>query len=216
VESIFLDLKQALIDLNQSKAEDLANSVVTEGMDCFRAVEVCGDGLKEIGNQFESGAIFLPELMKSGQIMQRVLGILEPEMKKKGQAKEIIGRVVIGTVEGDVHDIGKNIVAIMFLLHGFEVHDIGKNVPVSQFVHEAKKVRADIVAASAMLTTTMIDQRNLVNALIEEGLKDRVKVLVGGAPVTSEWAKEIGADGYADNAVEGVKLAKKIIGRQES
>ena len=215
MESVFLDLKQAIVDLDQPKAEDLVNKIVAEGMDCLRALEFCGDGLREIGNQFESGDIFLPELMKSGQIMQRVLGILEPEMKKKGQAKEIIGRVVIGTVEGDLHDIGKNIVATMFFVHGFEVYDLGKDVPISRFVQEAKKVQADVVAASAMLTTTMVYQRNLINAFIEEGLKGKVKILVGGAPVTSEWAKEIGADGYADNAVEGVKLAKKIIGRQE-
>jgi len=212
--TIFLDLKQAIIDLNQLKVESLIEQVTRERMDFLQAIEWCAAGLKEVGAQFESGDIFLPELMKSGQIMKTVLSVLEPEMKKEGTRKQILGRVLVGTVEGDVHDIGKNIVDTMFVINGFEVTDLGKDVPASRFVEETKKIEPDIVATSAMLTTTMTAQRDLVDSFIEAGLRNQIKILVGGAPVTQDWAERIGADGYGGNAVEGVRTAKKLMGRE--
>lgn len=215
MEELFSDLKQCIIGLDESRAKDVANRMVAEGMDFLRAVEMGGEGLREIGRRFENGEMFLPELMKSAQIMKGVLSILEPEMKKKGDQKEILGRVVIGTVQGDVHDIGKNIVATLFLAEGFEVYDLGKDVPIAKFLEEAKRVRADIVAASALLSSTMIRQRDLVNAFTRDGLRERVKILIGGAPVTPDWAEKIGVDGYADNAVEGVRVGKRLITGRE-
>lgn len=211
MESFFRDLKQGMIDLDESIVKELTRRGVTERMDFLRAIEECGEGLKEIGKRFETGDMFLPELMKAGKIMTEVLAILEPEMKKTGHQKEKLGRVIIGTVKGDVHDIGKNIVATMFLVEGFEVYDLGKDVPTSKFIEEAKKSKADIVAASALLSNTMVHQRDLINAFIKDGSRDKVKILIGGAPVTADWAEKIGADGYGDNAVEGVKIAKKLL-----
>jgi methylmalonyl-CoA mutase cobalamin-binding domain/chain len=153
--------------------------------------------------------------MKSGQVMQEVLNILEPEMMKKGERKQTLGRVVIGTVQGDMHDIGKNIVATMFTINGFEVFDIGKDVTISRFLEEIRNQEAHIVAASAMLTTTMAYQKDLVDAIAEEGLKEKVKVLVGGAPVSRQWADSIGADGFGVNAIDGVKTARKLLGRHD-
>jgi corrinoid protein of di/trimethylamine methyltransferase len=184
-------------------------------MDFLQAIESCAEGLREIGNKFEKEELFLPELIKSGQIMKEVTSILRPEMKKKGNQKESLGRVVIGTVPGDVHDIGKDIVATMLFIQGFEVYNLGKDVPISRFVKKAKKVRADIIAASALLSTTMPCQRDIVNAFVADGSRERIKILVGGAPITPEWAKEIGADGFGENAVEAVRVATELMGEQD-
>jgi methanogenic corrinoid protein MtbC1 len=143
--------------------------------------------------------------------MKGILSILEPEIKKSGHQKKIAGRVVIGTVEGDVHDIGKNIAVALFIAEGFEVYDLGKDVPASRFVQSAKDVQADIVGASALLSSTIIRQKDLVNAFISDGSRERFKILIGGAPVTPEWAESIGVDGFADNAVKGIRVAKSLI-----
>jgi trimethylamine corrinoid protein len=211
MEELYNDLRQCLVDLNQSKAKELANQMVAKEMDYLRAVELCGEGLREVGHRFENGEMFLPELVKSGEIMKGILSILEPEIKKSGHQKKIAGRVVIGTVEGDVHDIGKNIVVALFIAEGFEVYDLGKDVPASRFVQSAKDVQADIVGASALLSSTIIRQKDLVNAFISDGSRERFKILIGGAPVTPEWAESIGVDGFADNAVKGIRVAKSLI-----
>jgi trimethylamine corrinoid protein len=211
MEELYNDLRQCLVDLNQSKAKELANQMVAKEMDYLRAVEFCGEGLREVGHRFENGEMFLPELVKSGEIMKKILSILEPEIKKSGHQKKIAGRVVIGTVEGDVHDIGKNIAVALFIAEGFEVYDLGKDVPASRFVQSAKDVQADIVGASALLSSTIIRQKDLVNAFISDGSRERFKILIGGAPVTPEWAESIGVDGFADNAVKGIRVAKSLI-----
>ena len=209
---IYSELKQSIIDLNDTKVKEVSNRIVKEGHDFLLAIEACAEGLREIGDQFEAGSMFLPELIKSGKLMKDVTGILGPEMLKKGNRQEPLGKVVIGTVPGDVHDIGKDIVATMLFVQGFEVYDLGKDVPIKQFVEKAKEVSADIVAASALLSSTMPALKELVNALVEAGSRDKIKILVGGAPVTPEWAKKIGADGTGENAVEAVKIAKELIG----
>jgi corrinoid protein of di/trimethylamine methyltransferase len=213
MDSIYSQIRQSVIDLDGAKAKELSNQIIEEeGHDFLKAIDSCAEGLREIGNQFESGAMFLPELIKSGQIMKEVTSILGPAMLKKGKQKDPIGRVVIGTVPGDVHDIGKDIVATMLFVQGFEVFDLGKDVPISRFVEKTKEVQADIVAASALLSSTMPYQKDIVQAFVEDGSRDRIKILVGGAPVTPEWVKEIGADGYGENAVEAVKVAKQLMG----
>jgi trimethylamine corrinoid protein len=215
MKSVYYDLRQGILDLDEAKVINMTNRVIKEGLDFFQAIESCAEGLREIGNKFEKGELFLPELIKSGQIMKEVTSVLGPEMKKKGNQKKSLGLVVIGTVPGDVHDIGKDIVATMLFIQGFEVYDLGKDVPISRFVEEVKKARADIVAASALLSTTMPCQRDIVNAFIADGSRDRIKILVGGAPITPDWAKEIGADGFGENAVEAVKVAKELIEGQD-
>ncbi|MFX1362552.1 MAG: cobalamin-dependent protein [Promethearchaeota archaeon] len=151
-------------------------------------------------------------LVAAGEAVKKVMDeLINPELEKRAAKLESIGKVVIGTVEGDIHDIGKNIVASMLVTAGFEVYDIGKDIPSAEFVKKAREVDADIIGASALLSTTMPAQREIVELLRKEGLKDKIKVMVGGAPATEEWAKEIGADGYAENAIEAVNVAKKLL-----
>jgi methylmalonyl-CoA mutase cobalamin-binding domain/chain len=144
--------------------------------------------------------------------MQRALGVLEPELKASSTERTVAGRVVIGTVAGDIHEIGKNLVGMLLSTSGFEVHDLGVNVSPERFVAAAREHRADIVGLSALLTTTMTGQRTVIAALTEAGLRPPLKVIVGGAPVTGSWAKDIGADGYSEDAMGAVELAKRLMG----
>jgi len=138
--------------------------------------------------------------------------LLEPEIKKKAGERKSLGKVVIGTVQGDIHDIGKNIVAAMLFAAGFDVIDLGKDVPAEEFAKKAKEVGANIVGASALLSTTLPVQKEIIEALKAMGIRDKVKTIFGGAPCTPEWVEEIGGDGYAENAIEAVKVAKRLIG----
>jgi len=166
-------------------------------------------GINKVGDLFGSGRLFLPELVMSANAMEQVTGLLNESIPaEEGKAK---GRVVIGTVEGDVHDIGKTIVVSLLKANGFEVLDLGRDVPVSRLIEEAKKFNADIIGTSALLTTTMGSQKQLEEELKAAGLRDRFKTMVGGAPVTQRWAKRIGADGFAEDAGEAVKKAKELL-----
>jgi methylmalonyl-CoA mutase cobalamin-binding domain/chain len=144
--------------------------------------------------------------------MKAAVAVLEPEMARRGSSRHILGKVVIGTVEGDIHDIGKTLVATMLSASGFEVYDLGVSVPLQRFVDKAGEVGADIVGLSALLTTTMVKQRKIIEDLAEAGLRPKVKVMVGGAPVTRGWADEIGADGYSEDAMGAVAVAKQLVG----
>lgn len=171
-----------------------------------------GKGLETIGKKFEEGEFFLMHLMAAADAVKTAMSeVLEPEMAKTNAETKPLGRVVIGTVAGDIHDIGKNIVAAMAIAGGLEVHDLGKDVPVAEFLRKAKEVRADIVGASALLSTTLPIQHDIVRAFDSEKLRDNVKIMVGGAPVTEEWVREIGADSFAENASEAVKVAKQLL-----
>jgi methylmalonyl-CoA mutase cobalamin-binding domain/chain len=140
------------------------------------------------------------------------VAVLEPEMARRGTQRQMLGKVVIGTVEGDIHEIGKTLVATMLTASGFQVYDIGVDVPVIKFVDKAREVGADVVGLSALLTTTMVKQKDVIEALDDAGLRPKVKVMVGGAPVTSGWAKEIGAEGYSEDAIGAVVVAKQLVG----
>lgn len=211
-KDMFFALKQSITNLEVSKAANLAKEVVEKGIDPVEAIESgYVQGLSIVGERFQRGQLFLPELMAAAKAMQEALKILEPEIKKKKKTKKILGRIVIGTVEGDLHDIGKNIVAAMFFANGFEVFDLGRNVPAGSFIDKAQDVGADIIACSALLSTTMPAQARVIKILISQGVRKRVKVMLGGAPVTQDWAKSVGADGYAENAVEAVSVAKELL-----
>jgi len=172
-----------------------------------------GKGLRIVGERFERGEYFLTELVGAAEPAQKaVKELLEPELKKKTGKAKGIGKIVLGTVEGDIHSIGKNIVAAMFFAAGFDVIDLGEDVPAEKFAQTAKEAKADLVGASALLTTTLPGQKKVVEALKAEGIRDKVKVIFGGAPCTPEWVKEIGADGYAENAMQGIVVAKKLLG----
>lgn len=170
-------------------------------------------GMKIVGQKFSDGEYFLPNLIVAASGMKRAMARLEPELRSRHQAVKAAGTVVIGTVQGDIHEIGKTLVATMLSANGFEVHDLGVDVSVEQFVDKARETGANIVGLSALLTTTMTVQRTVIEALKTAGLRQRVKVIVGGAPVSRQWADEIGADGFAEDAVGAVQLAARLVGQ---
>ncbi|HEY43953.1 MAG TPA: cobalamin-binding protein [Anaerolineae bacterium] len=169
-------------------------------------------GMDIAGEKFSRGEFFLPHLLIAAKGMQNAMELLEPELVARKQTFKSVGTVVIGTVQGDIHEIGKSLVGTMLSANGFKVHDLGVDVRIENFVSKIEETRADIVGLSALLTTTMIGQREVIEALVEAGLRDRVKVLVGGAPVSQSWAEEIGADGYAEDATGAIQVAQKLMG----
>jgi corrinoid protein of di/trimethylamine methyltransferase len=168
-------------------------------------------GLHAVGEQFEQGEMFLPDLVLAGEAMKAATAILETAIHQMGATRETLGKVVLGTVKGDIHEIGKTLVGTMLSASGFQVFDLGVDVSFEDFALKAKELHADIVGLSALLTTTMTGQKGVVEALERHGLRPRVKVMIGGAPVTQSWADEIGADGYGKDALEAVALAKRLM-----
>lgn len=171
-------------------------------------------GMHVVGQKFSDGEYFLPNLIVAAMGMKRAMARLEPELRSRHQAVKAAGTVVIGTVQGDIHEIGKTLVATMLSANGFEVHDLGVDVPADRFIAKVKETGATLVGLSALLTTTMTMQRTIIDALRAAGLRSRVKVMVGGAPVNRQWAEEIGADGYAEDAVGAVGEAVRLAGQQ--
>ena len=168
-------------------------------------------GMNVVGEKFASGEYFLPNLVIAGTAMKNAMKLLEPELVARKQTLASSGTVVIGTVRGDIHEIGKSLVAIMLTANGFTVHDLGVNVSNEMFIEKIKETEAELIGLSALITTTMTVQREIVEALIGAGIRQQVKVMVGGTPVTSEWAESIGADGYAEDAMSAVTLAKRLM-----
>jgi len=166
-------------------------------------------GMEIIGEKYESGVYFLTELVLAGHMMKEGVKMLKP-LLKRGEGKKV-GKVLIGTVQGDLHDIGKNLVSHMFEGSGFDVYDLGVDVSSEKFIEKVKEVEPDIVALSALLTTTMPKMRDVIQGLKKSGLRDKVKVLVGGRPLTQEYAEKIGADGYASDAIEAVKKGEELL-----
>lgn len=210
---LFDEMAQSIIYGETEDAEALARQAVEQGIDPVQAInQGFVVGLDEVGEQFGCGEMFLPDLVQAAEAMKAAVAILEPEMAKSGAARQMLGKVVIGTVEGDIHDIGKTLVATMLSAGGFQVYDMGVNVPTMTLVEKAREVGADIVGVSALLTTTMTKQRDVIEALDDMGLRPQVKVIIGGAPVTEDWVNDIGADGYSKDAVGAVTVAKKLMG----
>jgi len=168
-------------------------------------------GIRIVGEKFGTGELFLPDLMMAVEAMKEGMKVVEPELKKMKVEKKSLGTVLIGTVYGDIHDIGKSIVATMLELNGYSVVDLGVSVPVQTFVESIKKIKPQIVGLSALLSTTMREQKEVVETVKNEGLRGDVCIIVGGAPVSAQWAEEIGADGYGANAELAVQLVKKLI-----
>ena len=206
-------MRQSIVDGDADRSSALAEQALAQGVAPLAAIdEGFVPGITYVGEQFAAGEMFLPDMMLAARAMQRAVDVLEPEMKRQATERHVLGRVVIGTVKGDIHEIGKNLVAMMLTASGFEVHDLGVDVAPERFVEAAREARADIVGVSALLTTTMTGQRTVVEALAAAGLRPGVKVMVGGAPVTRAWADEIGADGYGEDAVGAVTLARQLVG----
>lgn len=212
IEDLLIAMKRSIVEGEREDAEALARRAVAEGLDPLRAInEGFVLGLDDVGEQYGCGAMFLPDLVLAAEAMKGAVAILEPELARRGAARQVLGRVVIGTVQGDIHDIGKTLVATMLAANGFEVHDLGVDVPVAAFAQKAREVNADIVGVSALLTTTMVRQRAVIEALEDVGLRPRVKVMVGGAPVTAAWVRGIGADAFSEDAIGAVAVARRLV-----
>lgn len=210
-EEMYQKLAQALIDGEPEDAEELAKQALEQGIDALSCInEGLTKGIQRVGELFASGEYYLPELIIGADAMKKALDILEPALLGD-QKREVVGRVVLGTVAGDLHEIGKTLVGTMLTANGFQVTDIGVDKKPAEFVAAIKDANADIVGASALLTTTMIQQIKLIEAIEEADLREQVKVLVGGAPVTESYAKEIGADGYAEDAISSVDVAFRLM-----
>ncbi|MHB8524226.1 MAG: corrinoid protein [Limisphaerales bacterium] len=205
-------LYDAVIGGDATTAHAIAEQALAEGVDPLKLVtEFMAPAMDEVGRRFECNEYFVPELLLAARAMKSALELIRPLLVARGD--EPVGRVVIGTVKGDLHDIGKNLVAAMLEGGGFEVIDLGVNVSPEMFAATVKEKNANIVALSALLTTTMPSMKTTIDALKVSGVRDRVKVLIGGAPITQKYADEIGADGYSDNAAAAVAVAKHALSK---
>jgi len=205
-------LTQSVIAGEPEQAVELARQALAEGLDPLEVINRgLVPGIQYTGEQFAAGEMFLPDLMLAAEAMQRAIDLLEPEMARRGARRQVLGRVVIGTIQGDIHEIGKNLVATLLSAGGFEVFDLGVDVPPLRFAEKAREVGADIVGVSALLTTTMVRQKEVIAALDGLGLRPATRVMVGGAPVTRRWAEQIGADGFSEDALGAVQVAKKLM-----
>jgi trimethylamine corrinoid protein len=210
-EDLYLQMKNAIVEGDVAGAGRLAGEAVKTGLDLLEVIEKgYVPGIQKVGELWEQGDYFLPELISSAESMKAAMAVLNPELQRSRLQARTAGKVVIGTIEGDIHDIGKNLVSSMLQAGGFEVFDLGADVKLERFIEKAESVGADFICLSALLTTTMVNQKRLVALLKQRNLRDRYKVLVGGAPASQRWADEAGADGYAENAVAAVKLAKSL------
>jgi corrinoid protein of di/trimethylamine methyltransferase len=212
-DELFDAMGRSIIDGDAEVAASLAEEAVAAGVDPLEAInQGFVPGINVIGEEFSCERVFLPQLVLAGEAMKAAIGVLEPEMTKAGSAREIEGRVVLATVAGDIHDIGKTLVGTMLAAHGFEVFDLGVDVSTAAIVEKVREVDADLVGVSALLTTTMLVQKEVVAALDDAGLRPGVKVMVGGAAVTPEWVEQIGADGWGQDAIAAVATARELVG----
>lgn len=210
-EELLEQLAESIINIDEAAGMDAIGSAFAEGLDPVEIIEKgLSAGMLEIGNRFEDGEVFLPQVMMAASVMAKLVEVVKKEIKE-GEVTGNSGKIVFGTVEGDVHDIGKNIVKILLQANGFEVYDLGRDAPLTSFIEKVKEVNADIVASSALMTGTMQGQAALEGMLREAGIRNSVKTMVGGAPCTEYWAKKIGADAYAENASEAVKKARELM-----
>jgi len=215
MNEVFEGLKQAVIDGDEDISSELSQKVIDEGINPVEAVQLgLIKGIEVVGELWKTGELFLPDVMMSAEAMKVGLGLLEPEIAKLGLSEgKSKGKIVLGTVAGDVHDIGKNITGAMFTAAGYKVFDVGTDVKAEDFVTKALEVGADIIGASALLTTTMIGQKEIVDYLVEHNLRDKFKVFVGGGPTSQAFADEIGADGWAESADGAVLLADSVMAK---
>ena len=211
MNACYARMAEAVVAGDAEAAAVLARQALDERLDLPAVIEQGYiPGLRRVGDLWEDGEYFLPELISSAAAMKAALAVLGPALEASGAAGLSRGRIVIGTIEGDIHDIGKNLVASMLSANGFNVVDLGSDVKADRFIDAAVETRADLICLSALLTTTMLGQRRVIERLRERGLRERFKVLVGGAPVSRAWAAEIGADGYGENALAAVKQAAAL------
>jgi len=209
--SILEEIISATVDGDEEKSVALARQAMADGMEPFEVIQNgYARGMKIVGEKFATLEYFLPEVMLSADAMTAAIEVLKPYFKDRGK-QDSRGTIVIATIQGDMHDLGKNIVKIMLEADGFVVHDLGANVPVRDLIDKAEAVQADIIAASAILTTTMAHMPDISSILDELGMRDRYMIMLGGAPVIPQWAREVGADGYGEDASEAVAVARRLM-----
>jgi corrinoid protein of di/trimethylamine methyltransferase len=212
MNDILNQLQEAVIAGEPEQARELATQALEANTAPLDAIDrALNPGMQIVGSKYECGDYFIPDLMMAAEAMKAAMEKLEPELMARKEQRQILGTVIIGTVEGDIHEIGKSLVATMLGAAGFQVHDLGVDVPADRFVEQIKATNANVVGLSALLTTTMRNQEAVIEALKEAGLRDQVKVVIGGAPASPEWAEIIGADAYAENANEAVGVVKQLM-----
>jgi len=209
-EELFKRLSDAIVAMDEEKTVEIAQMVIDNHIDAYEAIEKgLSHGMERVGQLYEDRGYFVPEVLICSDAMYAGLEILRPHIRTIEEEKKY--RVVIGVVEGDIHEIGKNLVKIMLEASGFEIYDLGHDIPPRQFVEKAKEVKADLIAISTLMTTTMGRMKDVIHLLKEERLRKCFKVIVGGGPISQGFADNIGADGYAENASRAAKLARKIL-----
>ena len=216
-EEIFEDLLRAIVGLDEEEGKRATLKLIEEKIDPIEGIEKgLSKGMKVIGEKFNKSEIYLPEMMMATDVFISVMEILKPYISAESLDKMKRGMVVIGTVKGDIHAIGKDIVAMLLVTAGFTVHNLGVDVTTSTFIEEARKVKADIIGLSSLLTTTMPSQKDVIDILKETGERDKYTILIGGAPTSQDWANEIGADGYGETAERAVSLALEFVGKKRT
>jgi trimethylamine corrinoid protein len=208
-EEIIAKAKEAITEFDDEMAEEASEEALAAGIDPIELIEEgFTAAMNEAGAKFEAGELFLPHLIAASEAMTAGINVLTPAIEAAGKKTTSIGTVALGTIEGDIHSIGKDIVATMLKIAGFKVNDLGRDVPIANYIEAAKD--ADVVASSALMTTTMVSQIQIEEQLKEAGLRDKIKTMIGGAPVTQDWSDKIGADIYAENANDAVVKLKAI------
>jgi 5-methyltetrahydrofolate--homocysteine methyltransferase len=211
-DNLLENIKQAVIDSDAETIPVLTEKAIQEGFEPLDIIDkALVVGMQVVGEKYECGEYFLPHLIISASGMKKAMEILEPHLQSRNQEIKKAGIVVIGTVQGDIHEIGKTLVATILSANGFEVHDLGVDVSIDKFIEAVREHNANVVGLSALLTTTMTVQRDIIEALKEHGLREKVKVIIGGAPVNKNWAEKIGADGFADDAMRAVAVLKELL-----
>ncbi len=210
-EEIKDKLKNAIIEGDEEVAEEAAKEAIETGIDAMKAIDAAAEGLKVLGDKFEKMEVYLPELILGGDAMKICMDILLPHVDKSKEGGARPAKVVIGTVSGDVHDVGKTLVGAMLSVSGFEVHDLGSDVPAKRFIEKANEINATAIALSALMSTSAYYQEEIIRYLVDAGLRDKYYVVVGGGPITPQWAEQIGADGHGRLATDVPKLLKQII-----
>ena len=213
-EEIFEDLLRAVVDMDEEGGKRAVAKLIEEKINPIEGIEKgLSQGMKIIGEMFNKSEIYLPEMIMAADVFDSMMEILKPHISAETLDKMKQGTVVIGTVKGDIHAIGKDIVAMLLETAGFTVHNLGVDVATSTFIEEARKVKADIIGLSSLLTTTMPSQKDVIDILKETGERDKYTILIGGAPTSQVWADEIGADGYGETAERAVALALQLVSK---
>jgi corrinoid protein of di/trimethylamine methyltransferase len=214
MDEIFRNLSKAILEYDIEKAKSWSEKAVKNGIDPVKAIDVLTGTIREIGDKFGREELWLPDLIGAAAALQAAMPILEEQIKKSGKSRQSLGRVVIGTVQGDIHSIGKDMVSTLLTAGGFEVINLGVDISADQFITAIKQHNPGILAMSSLLTTTAPEQLKVINILKQEGLRDQVKIVVGGGGITQTFASEIGADGYGSAATDAVDLARTLLAKE--